>query len=488
MVSLGVGRGGSQADAFLKGQQMADQSALTQTQMQVARAEDARRAQEFDWKGQDRALGIAGQDAFLADNFGSPRRSAGLGVDFLGGGGQAGVSAGYPTTRPPGMGGAPTQRPVIAARQPDTPLAQRLAPVWDQIEQQLGIPQGYMRRLAEIESSLNPAAKNPNSTALGLFQFLRGTAQEYGVADPSDPMQATQGTARYTANSLPMLRRALGREPTGGELYLAHQQGQQGAVNLLRDPSRRASDVVGRDAVRLNGGNPDTMTAGEFANLWIRKFEGGSSSRRAVPPRAGSSTPQAPDRMFMQPDSMQTRAGLAEPFMLGQRGRPYESPPAPTDVVSAFSPVMSEADAYNPEASPMANPLRWLGFGPALDVRAANVAAAPPPAEAPTQTTTPGVAVQTPTPETVRPEARGERTPSQLPTIEELEDQLEGGVGLQVSPTTGAGVSPSGVGLQEPGLELGAAQPERVAEPALKSFECSGSAVPRRRGAETKNR
>jgi hypothetical protein len=313
MVSLGVGRGGSPSGAFLEGQQaaltaqsMRNQEAERAQLMQMRAAQEGRTQADFD-----RLEGAFAPGGIFS---GAPAGGAGLDIGGFGGGffsgaqpapptpGQAGIAGAFPSggapMRPPGSGGLsfgpqaaqPAQMSAVAARQQDTPLAQRLAPVWNQIEQELGAPQGYLRRLAEVESSLNPAAKNPNSTALGLFQFLRGTAQEYGVADPSDPMQATQGVARYTANSLRALRSALGREPTPGELYLAHQQGQQGAVNLLRDPSRRASDVVGRDAVRLNGGNPDTMTAGEFANLWIRKFEGGSSSRRAVPSAATGAT------------------------------------------------------------------------------------------------------------------------------------------------------------------------------------------------------
>ena len=332
MVSLGVGRGSSPSGAFLEGQQAAltaqsvrNQEAERAQLMQMRAAQEGRTQADFDrLEGAYGAGGIFG---------GAPAGGAGLDLGTFGGGffggaqpaqpapGQAGVAGAFPSggapMRPPGAAGLsfgpqaaqPAQMSAVAARQQDTPLVQRLAPVWNQIEQELGAPQGYLRRLAEVESSLNPAAKNPNSTALGLFQFLRGTAQEYGVADPSDPMQATQGVARYTANSLRALRSALGREPTPGELYLAHQQGQQGAVNLLRDPSRRASDVVGRDAVRLNGGNPDTMTAGEFANLWIRKFEGGSSSRSAVP------------RAAPNPQDVQRGAEIAgvQPFVPGER-------------------------------------------------------------------------------------------------------------------------------------------------------------------------
>ena len=208
-----------------------------------------------------------------------------------------------PTYVPPG--GA---RATVAARQQDTPLAARLAPVWAQLEQQGGLPQGYFRRLAEVESSLNPGARNPNSTASGLFQFLRSTAQAYNVQNPNDPMDATQGAARYTADSLRVLQQGLGRQPTAGELYLAHQQGPTGAVNLLRNPDQLASAVVGADAVRLNGGDPETMTAGAFADIWISKFEGASNSRRNVPPSSSDALAAAGITFSPAPT-----AGLTEP-------------------------------------------------------------------------------------------------------------------------------------------------------------------------------
>lgn len=130
----------------------------------------------------------------------------------------------------------------------------------------------YYERLAEIESGKNPAAKNPNSTAKGLFQFIDSTAKEYGVKNPLDPMQALEGVKRFTAANRGVLVAELGREPTQGELYLAHQQGPGGAVKLLSNPDAKAVDVVGKKQVKLNGGD-ENMTAGEFANKWISKFE-----------------------------------------------------------------------------------------------------------------------------------------------------------------------------------------------------------------------
>lgn len=154
-------------------------------------------------------------------------------------------------------------------------------PMFNQAEQQFRLPAGYLARTAEIESGFNPTAKNPNSSAAGLFQFITSTARQYGV-DPMNPESATMGAARLAADNAQQLRGVLGRDPTAAELYLAHQQGAGGAARLLSQPHVRAVDIVGEDAVRLNGGNPN-MTAGEFAGLWLNKFGQMTPEQQADP-------------------------------------------------------------------------------------------------------------------------------------------------------------------------------------------------------------
>lgn len=136
-----------------------------------------------------------------------------------------------------------------------------------------GVDPGVLAVIASLESSFDPNAQNPNSSAGGLFQFIDSTAAQYGLANRFDVDQAADAGARFTRDNISTLATALGRQPTLGEIYLAHQQGAQGAINLLTAGPRLASAVVGRDAVRLNGGDPDTMTAQEFANLWISRAE-----------------------------------------------------------------------------------------------------------------------------------------------------------------------------------------------------------------------
>jgi len=151
-----------------------------------------------------------------------------------------------------------------------------------------GVDPTALSVIAQLESGGNPAAQNPNSSAGGLFQFIDSTAQQYGLTDKFDPYASADAGARLARDNAASLRRAIGREPTVGELYLAHQQGAGGASKLLANPNQRAVDIVGRDAVILNGGN-ENMSAQEFANLWINKAQGvlGSDGVDAVVGQAG---------------------------------------------------------------------------------------------------------------------------------------------------------------------------------------------------------
>lgn len=182
-----------------------------------------------------------------------------------------------------------------------------------------GVDPQALATIARIESGLDPTARNPNSSASGLFQFVNRTGQQYGLQDPFDPVQSSDAAARLTRDNAAQLRRTLGREPTPGELYLAHQQGATGAARLLSNPNARAVDVVGEQQVILNGGNPN-MTAGEFANLWMNKMNGLLSPETPQAPQAPANPvllaqaggvpqlPQMPQAAPLPPRDQQDRA------------------------------------------------------------------------------------------------------------------------------------------------------------------------------------
>jgi len=145
----------------------------------------------------------------------------------------------------------------------------KYSPAFNQINDQYGLPAGYLNQTAYIESGFNPNADN--GIARGAFQFTGPTAKQYGLSNPFDPIASAQAAAKLASDNSKFLTGGLGRQPTAGELYLAHQQGAAGALNLLTHPDAPATDIVGRAAVVQNGGSPD-MTAAQFANLWTNRF------------------------------------------------------------------------------------------------------------------------------------------------------------------------------------------------------------------------
>jgi hypothetical protein len=164
---------------------------------------------------------------------------------------------------------------------------------------QYGVDPAYLARVAAIESSNNPNAVS-STGAKGLFQFTGGTAKAYGLTNPSDVSQSANAAARLTADNQAALTKALGRQPTSGELYLAHQQGATGAIALITHPNQSAVEALtpvyggntarATQALTVNGGTPD-MTAGAFTNQWASKF---SPQGNNAPTSTASAAPSAP--------------------------------------------------------------------------------------------------------------------------------------------------------------------------------------------------
>ena len=244
----------------------------------------------------------------------------------------------------------PPSAPVLPAR------ASAFAPMFEQKEERFNLPSGFLARTAQIESNFNPNAQNPRSSAGGLFQFINSTARQYGLQDRFDPVQATEAAARLASDNADILRRGLGREPTAGELYLAHQQGAGGALNLLRNPSAMAEDVVGRAAARLNAGTG--LTAGQFASRWTSKFDdlGGSPLTQA-----SAFAPDPPPRPGNLPTSYEARMAGMGAFPAQSGGFTQSSFPRVENVTTSEAELLRETpgllspDRAIPGDVPLAN-------------------------------------------------------------------------------------------------------------------------------------
>lgn len=164
-----------------------------------------------------------------------------------------------------------------------------------------GIDPAVLVAKAQIETGLNPKLRN-KSGASGLFQFMPRTWKEFGKGNVFDPAANTDAAARFTLKNIQHFRKSFGRDPTPGETYLMHQQGAGGASSLLRNRDLPAHEVVGLKRIQQNlpksmRGRAQNMTAGEFADFWIKNHEKRMGIVR--PPR---DIPNPPSKPVNSPD------------------------------------------------------------------------------------------------------------------------------------------------------------------------------------------
>ena len=166
-------------------------------------------------------------------------------------------------------------------------IPQSLAYVLNNAGDKSGVDFNYLLDTAQRESSLNPTAKAPSSSAVAVFQFLDSSwlqvmKQEgprlgyqkyadaitqdrdgdYVIKDKKlradvlklreDPQVAADMAAAFTRSNGSYLQQKFGRMPSPGELYIAHFLGPQGAEKLfnagLQDPDQVAARLFPRQA------------------------------------------------------------------------------------------------------------------------------------------------------------------------------------------------------------------------------------------------
>jgi hypothetical protein len=124
-----------------------------------------------------------------------------------------------------------------------------------------GVDPKMMLALAAIESGGKSNAHN-KSGASGLFQFMPSNFKSYGLEDGKvyDPVLNTRAAIKMVKSNAKHLEKN-GIEANTGNIYLAHQQGAGGAVNLLK------GGTVGKQAAAQNGG----VNGKALADLWTGK-------------------------------------------------------------------------------------------------------------------------------------------------------------------------------------------------------------------------
>lgn len=132
-----------------------------------------------------------------------------------------------------------------------------------QLASQHAVPISYLSRVATVESNNRnvPQSVNDTGSAFGPFQFTSGTWKdqitrhpELGLTEQDRFNPAAQGrvAVTFTRDNRDQLRTALGRDPTPGDLLLAHRFGAEGAISLLRTPRNESVAKVMPTAASAN--------------------------------------------------------------------------------------------------------------------------------------------------------------------------------------------------------------------------------------------
>ena len=149
-----------------------------------------------------------------------------------------------------------------------TSIASRIEQAFQTASKSTGASFDYLVKTAARESSFDPQAKAGTSSATGLFQFIESTwletvkeaGPEHGLGEYADQIERTSSgkyvvqdaqmrkeildlrkdpevasvmAGELTQKNASQLSRTLGREPSEGELYMAHFLGASGANRLI---------------------------------------------------------------------------------------------------------------------------------------------------------------------------------------------------------------------------------------------------------------
>lgn len=86
---------------------------------------------------------------------------------------------------------------------------------------EVGTDPEYLDNLITFESDWNPLAKNPNSSARGLIQFIDSTARDLGYADSLDLVTKNPTALSQMRGPVADYLRKYGPYPTKQSLYMA---------------------------------------------------------------------------------------------------------------------------------------------------------------------------------------------------------------------------------------------------------------------------
>lgn len=151
--------------------------------------------------------------------------------------------------------------------------------------QQEGVNPSVALTISHIETGgrFNHTAKNPTSSAHGLFQILDKTWKGQGGGDRYSVDEQIKQGLKHIKNANASMRKSLGREPVEHEQYLGHLLGPGGAAAVLKaDPNAKLIDVVRKYDSKnanniVNNNGMSGLTVGQAIGKWRNKWNSLSS-------------------------------------------------------------------------------------------------------------------------------------------------------------------------------------------------------------------
>jgi murein DD-endopeptidase MepM/ murein hydrolase activator NlpD len=223
-----------------------------------------------------------------------------------------------------------------------------------------GISRDDFLRFAYIETggNFNERAHNRGSDAKGLFQFVPGTAAQYGISGREyDPNVNTDAAARLYLNNRRDLVNAHERngrpylsgaaEPNGLDMYLAHQQGSGGYRSIQ---NAIATGEFSLSSTRRN--ILANVSSDDFERLTGHKYQ---DFRGMAPREMATAFTQYWDAKF---DRVRIPEKGIEPITAGQQ--PAQTPATPA--ASALADGVLRKNERGPEVIGMQQSLNQLGF------------------------------------------------------------------------------------------------------------------------------
>lgn len=155
----------------------------------------------------------------------------------------------------------------------------------------VGLDQHTLKTFAQIESGGRPDVVT--GSYKGLFQLSDGEFRKYGGGDIFDPEANALAGARKLKAEADQFKGQFGRDPSGPELYMIHQQGWGGAQAHWANPTApawqsMASTAEGQqkgarwakqaiwgnvpDDMKRRFGSVENITSADFTRMWSDKY------------------------------------------------------------------------------------------------------------------------------------------------------------------------------------------------------------------------